>query len=228
MPSHSALSALFYLCPGRQEGTIIHTFHIRELRPEKLRNVLKLTQWPAILSPLLHNFLFLGLQGRSECGEGVKGGFLSSVPLQVSVKRMRPPHRAREDTGVQRGRTEAQTQGKCGIKVPTIWTMPGPDTLPSFLLLLSWIFFFFSFISFSPISPPPLKYDFRFLCGNMRARPSTWSPHPASSEPGDAWQMPRCRRLGVWCWQMSSRWSPKKGCLKTASVIFISRVGSLF
>lgn len=59
--------------------------------------------------------------------------------------------------------------------------------------------FFFSFVSFSPISPPLIKYDFRPLCGNMHARPSTWSKHPqpASSEPGDTWLMPRCRRPGV-------------------------------
>lgn len=126
-------------------------------------------------------------------------GFLSSVPLQVSVQRMRPPRRAREDTGVQRGRTEAQTQGKCGIKVHTIWAMPVQTHSRRFCFSFLRYIYIFSFISFSPISPPPLKYDFRSLCGNMHARPSTWSksPHPASSEPGDAWQMPRCRRLGV-------------------------------
>lgn len=54
-----------------------------------------------------------------------------------------------------------------------------------------------SFISFSPVSPPPIKYDFSHLCGNTPARPSSWDKQPqaAALEPGDAWQTPRCRHL---------------------------------
>lgn len=121
------------------------------------------------------------------------------------MSRDETPHRAREDTGVQRGRADPQTQGKCIIKVRMIWVMPGPEPFTPSVSASPFSDIFFICL-FSPISPL-IKYDFRPLCGNMGARPSTWSKHPqpASSEPGDTWLMPRCRRLGGGgSWQMSS------------------------
>ena len=132
MPSHSALSTLFYFYPGRQEGIIIHTLY----KGTETREVKKCTQAHTVIS---HPFLLtpqLPFSGFIRKKWVVNGGFLSSIPLQVSVKRMRPPHRAQEDPGVHRGRTDPQIQGKCDIKVRTTWVMPGPDTPPLFLLLL--------------------------------------------------------------------------------------------
>lgn len=54
-----------------------------------------------------------------------------------------------------------------------------------------------SFISFSPISPPPIKYDFTHLCGNMPERPSSWDEQPQAAALS---QETRGRRPGADIW----------------------------
>lgn len=184
------ISFKFY--SGRQEGIIINTLYVRKLRREKLRNLPKLTQQSASTQP--DNFFILGVQGREDCGEGIKQWASLSWPTARMYQEDETPAWQCNDTDVQRERTHTQPQSKSIKETQPGWYLGPESPFRFFPSPLSAVLS--SSISFFPISPPPIKYDFMHLCGKHLQAPSIKEEGPSGhSEARSAWQTIPARSL---------------------------------